>query len=102
MVLGQLHNTKRLASFLSDCCQHPGFFDTKAHLLRLPMSRFDIADYLGTSPKSVARAFAALEREGLLRRISPRTVELLDPEGLGRLVRGLELGSEPAFRLASE
>lgn len=102
IVLGQLHNTKRLASFLSDCCQHPGFFDTKAHLLRLPMSRFDIADYLGTSPESVARAFAALEREGLLRRISPRTVELLDPEGLGRLVRGLGLGSEPAFRLASE
>ena len=62
------------------------------------MSRFDIADYLETSPESVARALAALEREELLRRSSPRNVELLDPEGLGRLGRALGLSSEPAFQ----
>jgi Mn-dependent DtxR family transcriptional regulator len=52
------------------------------------MSRFDIADYLGTSPESVARAFATLERSGFLRRTSPRSVELLDADRLARFVRG--------------
>lgn len=88
IVLGQLNNGKRLASFLLDCRQHVSFFDSATRQLRLPMSRFDIADYLGTSPESVARAFAALERQGFVRRLSPRTVELIDADGLGRFVRG--------------
>jgi CRP-like cAMP-binding protein len=91
IVLGQLDNVKRLASFLLDCRQHPGFFDSRARLLRLPMSRFDIADYLGTSPESVARSFTVLERDGFLRRMSPRSVELLDPDGLAQFVRGPQL-----------
>ncbi len=89
IVLGQLNNTKRLASFLLDSRQHVSFFDSATGRLRLPMSRFDIADYLGTSPESVARAFAALERGGLVRRTSPRMVQLLDPDALARFVRGI-------------
>ena len=88
IVLGQLHNVKRLASFLLDCRQHVGIFDLQARMLHLPMSRFDIADYLGTSPESVARALAILERNGFVRRASPRSVELLDPDGMARFVRG--------------
>jgi Mn-dependent DtxR family transcriptional regulator len=56
------------------------------------MSRFDIADYLGTSPESVARAFAKLERDGFLRRASPRSVQFLNADGLARLVRGMSHG----------
>jgi CRP/FNR family transcriptional regulator, anaerobic regulatory protein len=89
IVLGQLNNAKRLASFLVDIRQHVAFFESSTGLLRLPMSRFDIADYLGTSPESVARAFAALERAGLVRRASPRVVHLLDPDALARFVRGI-------------
>jgi len=89
IVLGQLSTSKRLGSFLLDCRQQVSIFDSRTRLLRLPMSRFDIGDYLGTSPESVARAFAALERDGFLRRASPRSVELLDPDGLARFVRGL-------------
>jgi CRP-like cAMP-binding protein len=91
IVLGQLSTNKRLGSFLLDCRQHVSVFDSRTRLLRLPMSRFDIGDYLGTSPESVARAFAKLEHDGLLRRISPRSVELLDPDGLARFVRGLSV-----------
>lgn len=88
IVLGQLHNVKRLASFLLDCRQHVEVFNSQARMLHLPMSRFDIADYLGTSPELVARAFAILEHNGLVRRASPRSVELLDPDGMARFVRG--------------
>ncbi len=87
IVLGQLTNVRRLASFLLDCRQHVTFFDSAARQLHLPMSRFDIADYLGTSPESVARAFAVLERRTFVRRLSPRTIELIDADGLARFVR---------------
>jgi CRP-like cAMP-binding protein len=92
IVLGQFNNVKRLASFLLDCRQHVELFESLTGRLILPMSRFDIADYLGTSPESVARAFATLERGGFLRRTSPRTVELADPDRLARFVRGFPQG----------
>jgi CRP-like cAMP-binding protein len=87
IVLGQLNNVKRLGSFLLDCRQHVELFDSRTRQLSLPMNRFDIADYLGTTPESVARAFAALERDGFLRRTSARSVELLDPDRLARFIR---------------
>ena len=92
IVLGQLNNAKRLASFLLDCRQHVTYFEVQTQVLRLPMSRFDIADYLGMSPESAVRAFAALERGGFVRRHSPRSVEFLEPDRLARYVRGLPAG----------
>lgn len=89
IVLGQLRNAKRLASFLLDCRQHVAFFESKTQQLRLPMSRFDIADYLGTSPESVARAFTKLEQAGFVRRNSPRSLEFLNADALARFVRGM-------------
>lgn len=89
IVLGQLNTAKRLASFLLDCRQQVAFFGSTTQQLRLPMSRFDIADYLGTSPESVARAFAKLEHDGFLRRTSPRSVQFLNADGLARFVRGM-------------
>ena len=91
IVLGQMSNIRRLASFLLDCRQHLELFDSKTQMLRLPMSRFDIADYLGTSPESLARTFARLEREGFVQRASPRSVRLCDADALARLVRGTPL-----------
>lgn len=89
IVLGRLKSTMRLASFLLDSRQHVSFVDPRTGMLRLPMSRFDIADYLGVTPESVARAFVTLERRGFVRRVSPRSVELLDVDGLARLIRGV-------------
>ena len=88
MVLGQQNTYQRLASLLLDFAQHPAFFD-KAHArVTLPLSRFDIADYLGTAPETVARGFLRLEREGLIRRETTREVQIRDIEGLRRLRAG--------------
>jgi len=91
IILGQMSNVRRLASFLLDCRQHLELFDSKTQMLRLPMSRFDIADYLGTSPESLARTFARLEQDGFVERVSPRSVRLCDADALTRLVRGVPL-----------
>ena len=53
------------------------------------MNRFALADYLGMVTKSSERSFAKLETEGLIRRITTRTVEIIDLNGLQRLQREL-------------
>jgi len=89
IVLGRFKSSRRLASLLLDTCHHEAFFDSQTRILHLPMSRFDMADYLGTAPESIARAFIELERAGFVRRVSPRSVELLDGNGLARFIRGV-------------
>lgn len=85
MVLGQQNTYQRLASLLLDFALHPAFFDKTLAQVTLPLSRFDIADYLGTAPETVARGFLRLEREGLVRRVTTRVVEVRDMNGLRRL-----------------
>jgi len=92
MTLGQQNTCQRLASFLLDFARVPEFFDEKRALLNLPVNRFDLADYLGTAPESAARAFARLESQGLIRRITSRTIEILDIAGLQLLQRGPRRG----------
>jgi len=88
IVLGQMGTVQRVVSFLLDTCRHASVYDRASGRLRLPMSRFDIADYLGTSAESVTRAFAALEAAGLIRRTTPRSLELPDPARLARFLTG--------------
>ncbi len=87
IVLGKYDAYARLASCLLDFAQHADFFDAASGRLTLPVSRFDLADYLGTSAETITRAFARLERLNLIRRVSPRIVELLDFAGLRSLWR---------------
>ncbi len=85
VVLGQFHIYRRLASMVFDFSQHPEIFDAKTHRLVLSLTRDDIADYLGSSPEHVARAFSLLERDRVLRRITPRVIEILDAPKLAEL-----------------
>jgi len=76
IAMGQLDLPRRLAAFLVDCSGHGRYFDRENAMLSLPMSRYDIADYLGASAESVTRAFALLEKNGLLLRWGPRKLEI--------------------------
>ena len=72
ILLGQPDMTSRVAAFLLDLCQQFHFFDASAADLHLPMTRFDIADYLGTTAETVTRAFTRLEQAGAIARFSPK------------------------------
>ena len=85
MILGQQNISQRLASFILDLLCVSELFDEKRSLLQLPVNRFDLADYLGTVTKSSERAFARLEQLSLIRRVTSRTIEILNADGL-RLV----------------
>ena len=85
MTLGHRNSCQRLASFLLELMQMPGLFDERQSLLQLPVNRFDLADYLGMVTKSFERSFARLESQGLIRRITSRTIEVTDTGGLQRI-----------------
>lgn len=84
IVVGRLDVHRAIASFLLDCTAHDKYFNAARSTLTLPMSRYDIADYLGTATESVTRAMTRLETEGLIRRATPREL-LLNLPGLKHL-----------------
>ena len=88
VVLGQQNVAQRLASFLLDLALHPDFFDKRRNLLSLPLTRFDLGDYLGTAPETVARALSKFERGGVIKRRSARLLENCNMDALYRLIDG--------------
>ncbi len=66
IVLGQLSAEERVANFLVSAAQRTGADRSKPVAVELPMSRLDIADYLGLTIETVCRVFSKLKREGLI------------------------------------
>ena len=53
-----------------------------ARALDLPMSRNDIADYLGLTIETVCRVLSAFKREGIIAIPNPHRIELRDRNAL--------------------
>jgi CRP/FNR family nitrogen fixation transcriptional regulator len=80
LLLGRHTACERVASFLLD------FRDrTKSSAIDLPMSRQDIADYLGLTIETVSRTFTQLQASGLIDLISCRRVVLRNLPALQRI-----------------
>jgi CRP/FNR family transcriptional regulator, anaerobic regulatory protein len=87
VVLGQQNVYQRLASFILELISAKQDFGAKNSSVRVPVSRFDIADYICAAPENAARAFSKLQAEGLLRRVNARTLDVLDVQGLVAIQR---------------
>ena len=48
----------------------------------LPISRYDIADYLAVSVETVSRALSELKQRGLIRFTGTRVIQIIDREAL--------------------
>ena len=92
MMLGQGNIFHRVATFLVDMMAITQFFDAEQSMLYLPMNRFDVADYLGTCPETAGRAFTKLVDMGIIRRITPRRIEIVDTARLRLMQRGPRRG----------
>ena len=101
MHLSKQNTCQRLASFLLDLAEGPEFFNQSRSMLKLPVNRFDLADFIGSAPESTARAFAKLESLGLVQRVTSRTIEILDQEGLRSVQRGPYVTAKPNHAHAS-
>ena len=70
VLLGRRSADEKVATFLvgwRDRLQRSG---DPSSLVPLPMSRQDIADYLGLTIETVSRTFAELERDGVIEIVS--------------------------------
>jgi CRP/FNR family transcriptional regulator len=90
VLLGRKTATERLSSFFLDLLdRREKVTDRKQTAIDLPMSRSDIADYLGLTKETVSRVLALLKRRGLIRLLALDRVEILDRDGLSELAEGL-------------
>jgi CRP/FNR family nitrogen fixation transcriptional regulator len=78
LLLGRMTAPERVASFLIE------FSDRRdpQRALEVPMSRSDIADYLGLTIETVCRVLSTFKREGAIAFSNPHRIELLDRNAL--------------------
>lgn len=85
LVLGRLTPIERLASFLVMLSARAAENKLPDNPLLLPMSRIDIADYLGLTIETVSRNFTKLKTQGVIRLPEPQIVEIVDRAALGEI-----------------
>jgi CRP/FNR family nitrogen fixation transcriptional regulator len=73
-MLGHKNAREKLAAFLLEMSERVGQGGDSFHL---PMSRYDIADYLCLSPETVCRNFTLMVSDGLLSLPDSQTVQIL-------------------------
>ena len=78
VLLGRRSAEEKVASFLVSWRDRLAQLSSPAKTVPLPMSRQDIADYLGLTIETVSRTLTKLERDGVIE-ILPGSVCLLDP-----------------------
>ena len=84
LLLGRKSADEKLASFLLGLAARLG----AREVVQLPMSRQDMADYLGLTIETVSRTLTRLRRQGLIALRTPQHVVLLRPDRLRRLAEG--------------
>jgi CRP-like cAMP-binding protein len=78
LVLGRMTASERVATFLLE------IFDRRDRkkAVDLPMSRNDVADYLGLTIETVCRTLSVFKRAGVIAIPNPHRIELLDRDAL--------------------
>ena len=95
MMLGQKTSLEKVAAFLSTLTDRVGEFKEGFARVELPMSRADIADFLGLTTETVSRTLTYLRKEGVIDIENVHTVIVLRPEDLLHLSvgEGMDLAS---------
>ncbi len=81
LLLGRKSATERVVAFLLEMAAR----QPRRPAVDLPMSRSDIADYLGLTVETVSRTLSELESSGAIRRTTSRSIVLRDQARLRRL-----------------
>jgi CRP/FNR family transcriptional regulator len=89
LLLGRKTARERLASFLLMQSRQGLPCGTARSRFSLPMSRGDIADYLGLTIETVSRTLTRLRGEGLIDLLSQSEIAVLNHRGLESLAGGL-------------
>lgn len=82
ITLGRLDGMERVCLFLADMAWRIGRQTPGGWHVRLPLSREDIADYLGLNPETVSRIFSRVKKARLATFLSPTEYLVPDIEAL--------------------
>jgi len=88
MLLGRKTAAERLASFILEMARRTAQASGEPMRAKLPMSRMDIADYLGLRIETVSRELGALKSARLVRMMGVHDLHILAPERLTDLAAG--------------
>ncbi|OJF91854.1 Crp/Fnr family transcriptional regulator [Alkalibacterium sp. 20] len=69
---------QRLATYLVDLLDP----DSQSNVVTLPLTKKDLASYIGTTPETVSRKLKELEEMQLIKRISSSKISILDEDEL--------------------
>jgi CRP/FNR family transcriptional regulator, anaerobic regulatory protein len=87
MILGRLTPLEKLAAFLLVFSRRAAAHKQKENPVLLPMSRADIADFLGLTVETVSRSFSELKKRGVIALPDAHTADIKDRVTLARLAR---------------
>jgi CRP-like cAMP-binding protein len=79
LTVGRMTAVEKVGSFLLEMAER---FPQSGMRIALPISRYDIADYLGLSMETVSRSLAELKRRGSITFSGPHRVTVLNPNEL--------------------
>jgi CRP/FNR family transcriptional regulator len=91
LLLGRKTAVERLASFLADLAARDRRAGGGGRVVQLPMTRAEIADYLGLTTETVSRVTSRLKTRGVIRLLSLHSLSIEKPAELAELA-GLDAG----------
>lgn len=89
LLLGRKTARERVASFLLDLPDLDPVRPSDEGHVRLPMTRTEIADYLGLTIETVSRELTRLKSTGLIEILSLKALRVIQPERLRALADGM-------------
>lgn len=88
LLLGRKTARERVATFLNLMVDKAQCGHAATPCLDLPMTRAEIADYLGMTMETVSRVLGAFKSDGLISTTSPSEITLLNPDRLKKVAEG--------------
>jgi len=79
---------EKVAAFLLVCARRAETVGEPGDLVYLPMTRSDIADYLGLTIETVSRSFTKLKSQNLIQLPDPHRVKIVDVRALEDIAGG--------------
>ena len=80
LILGRITALEKVGSFILEMAER--LSAGKGNSVALPMSRYDIADYLAVSVETVSRSLTDLKHRGVIKLAGARTVRIVDRNAL--------------------
>jgi len=93
LLLGRKSAKEKIASFLLLLERRQVQRGGEAAPVAVPMSRADIADYLGLTTETVSRTITQLKTVHTIRLLAGGKIELVDHDGLEELAEGMQMPS---------